>query len=59
MFWNYIYSCTTNNIRYGVINYIGDIMIMYINKKDLINSINNCEHLEKDKIKSDEKSDDA
>ena len=31
---------------------------MYINKKDLINSINNCEHLSKDKIKNDEKSDD-
>lgn len=26
-------------------------MIIYINKKDLINSINNCEHLNKDKIK--------
>ena len=37
---------------------IGDIVIMYINKKDLINSINNCEHLDKDKIKSDEKGDD-
>ena len=33
-------------------------MVMYINKKDLINSINNCEHLDKDKIKSDEKGDD-
>ena len=32
-------------------------MVMYINKKDLINSINNCEHLDKDKIKSDEKGD--
>lgn len=29
-------------------------MVMYIDKKDLINSINNCEHLDKDKIKSDE-----
>ena len=26
-------------------------MIIYIDKKDLINSINNCEHLSKDKIK--------
>jgi hypothetical protein len=34
---------------------IGDIMVMYINKKDLINSINNCEHLDKNKIKNDEK----
>ena len=25
-------------------------MVIYINKKDLINSINNCEHLSKDKI---------
>ena len=32
-------------------------MAMYIDKKDLINSINNCEHLDKDKIKSDEKGD--
>lgn len=30
-------------------------MVMYINKKDLINGINNCEHLDKNKIKSDEK----
>ena len=37
---------------------IGDMMIMYINKKDLINSINNCEHLDKNKIKSDETNDD-
>lgn len=29
-------------------------MIMYIDKKDLINSINNCEHLSKDKIKHKE-----
>ena len=28
-------------------------MVMYINKKDLINSINKCEHLDKDKIKND------
>lgn len=33
-------------------------MVMYINKKDLINSINNCEPLDKDKIKSDKKGDD-
>lgn len=26
-------------------------MIIYIDKKDLINSINNCEHLSKDKLK--------
>ena len=32
-------------------------MTSYINKKDLINSINNCEHLDKNKIKSDEKGD--
>ena len=31
--------------------------MMYINKKDLINGINNCEYLGKDKIKSDEKGD--
>ena len=31
---------------------------MYINKKDLINSINNCEHLDKNEIKNDEKGDD-
>lgn len=30
---------------------------MSMNKKDLINSINNCEHLDKDKIKNDEKGD--
>lgn len=29
-------------------------MVMYIKKKDLINSINNCEHLSKDKIKNDD-----
>lgn len=29
-------------------------MTSYINKKDLINSINNCEHLNKNKIKSKE-----
>ena len=33
-------------------------MILYINKKDLRNSINNCEQLDKNKIKSDEKNDD-
>ena len=33
------------------------MIVMYINKKDLINSINNCEHLDKDKIKNDEKGD--
>ena len=33
-------------------------MVMYINKKDLTNSINNCEHLDKDKIKNDKKGDD-
>lgn len=32
-------------------------MTSYINKKDLINSINNCEHLDKNRIKSDEKGD--
>lgn len=30
-------------------------MIMYIDKKDLINSINKCEHLDKSKIKNDKK----
>lgn len=34
------------------------MIVMYINKKDLINRINNCEHLDKDKIKNDEKGDD-
>lgn len=34
------------------------MIVMYINKKDLINSINNYEHLDKDKIKNDEKGDD-
>ena len=34
-------------------------MVIYINKKDLINSINNCKHLDKNEIKSDEKSDDS
>lgn len=33
-------------------------MVMYINKKDLINGINNYEHLDKNKIKNDEKGDD-
>ena len=33
-------------------------MVMYINKKDLINRINNRENLDKDKIKNDKKSDD-
>ena len=28
---------------------------MYINKKDLINSINNCEHLDKNEMKSNKK----
>lgn len=32
-------------------------MVMYINKKDLINRINNCEHLDKNKIKNNEKGD--
>ena len=30
-------------------------MIMYINKKDLINSINNCEHLDKNEMRSNKK----
>lgn len=30
---------------------------MYINKKDLINSINNCEHLDKNAMKSNKKGD--
>ena len=30
-------------------------MIMYINKKDLINSINNCEHSDKNEMKSNKK----
>lgn len=34
---------------------IGDIMTMYINKRDLIKCINNCEPFDKNKIK--EKSD--
>ena len=32
-------------------------MVMYINKKDLIKSINNCEHLDKNKIKNDKEGD--
>ena len=33
-------------------------MVMYIDKKDLINGINNCQHLDKNEIKNDEKGDD-
>lgn len=32
-------------------------MVVYIEKKDLINSINNCKHLNKDKIKNDNRDD--